>query len=97
LNWCGYLNVDRQSEWQKSALVASAIETVTLPSRLRPYQGRPIFIGRFLGLTAIDFDLINRRLQFEDGVRAIFSKAARLSQCRSPIRMAKICLGSLSY
>jgi hypothetical protein len=33
-----YLNVDRQSEWQKTALIASAIETVTLPSRLRPYQ-----------------------------------------------------------
>ncbi|KAJ5746983.1 uncharacterized protein N7511_008679 [Penicillium nucicola] len=33
-----YLNVDRQSEWQKAALIASAIETVTLPSRLRPYQ-----------------------------------------------------------
>jgi hypothetical protein len=30
--------VDRQSEWQKTALIASAIETVTLPSRLRPYQ-----------------------------------------------------------
>ncbi|KAJ5458633.1 hypothetical protein N7475_010021 [Penicillium sp. IBT 31633x] len=34
----GYLHVDRQSEWQKTALIASAIETVTLPSRLRPYQ-----------------------------------------------------------
>jgi hypothetical protein len=34
----GYLNVDRQSEWQKTALIASAIETVTLPSRLKPYQ-----------------------------------------------------------
>lgn len=40
--------------------------------------GRPIFIGRFLGLTAIDFDLINRRLQFEDGVRAIFSSERSL-------------------
>lgn len=30
--------MDRQSEWQKTALLASAIETVTLPSRLRPYQ-----------------------------------------------------------
>ncbi|CRL28490.1 Tubulin/FtsZ, GTPase domain [Penicillium camemberti] len=37
-NLPGYLNVDRQSEWQKTALLASAIETVTLPSRLRPYQ-----------------------------------------------------------
>ncbi|CAG7951833.1 unnamed protein product [Penicillium salamii] len=34
----GYLEVDRQSEWQKTALIASAIETVTLPSRLKPYQ-----------------------------------------------------------
>ena len=34
----GYLHVDRQSEWQKTALIVSAIETVTLPSRLRPYQ-----------------------------------------------------------
>ncbi|CAI7565289.1 unnamed protein product [Penicillium bialowiezense] len=34
----GYLDVDRQSEWQKTALIASAIETVTLPSRLKPFQ-----------------------------------------------------------
>lgn len=34
----GYLEVDRQSEWQKTALIASAIETVTLPSRLKPFQ-----------------------------------------------------------
>ncbi|KAJ5819130.1 hypothetical protein N7474_004721 [Penicillium riverlandense] len=34
----GYLNVDRHSEWQTSALISSAVETVTLPSRLRPYQ-----------------------------------------------------------
>ncbi|KAG0158369.1 hypothetical protein PDIDSM_5883 [Penicillium digitatum] len=33
-----YLNVDRQSEWQKTALLASAIETVTMPSRLRAYR-----------------------------------------------------------
>lgn len=33
-----YLTVDRQSEWQKTALIASAIESVTLPSRLKPYQ-----------------------------------------------------------
>lgn len=32
------MEVDRQSEWQKTALIASAIETVTLPSRLKPYQ-----------------------------------------------------------
>ncbi|KAJ5578683.1 uncharacterized protein N7459_007647 [Penicillium hispanicum] len=34
----GYLHVDRQSEWQSSALISSALETVTLPSRLRPYH-----------------------------------------------------------
>lgn len=33
-----YLNVDRQSEWQTSAVISSAVETVTLPSRLRPYH-----------------------------------------------------------
>ncbi|KAJ5091172.1 hypothetical protein NUU61_006042 [Penicillium alfredii] len=33
-----YLNVDRQSEWQTTALISSALETVTLPSRLRPYH-----------------------------------------------------------
>lgn len=33
-----YLNVDRQSEWQTTALINSALETVTLPSRLRPYH-----------------------------------------------------------
>ena len=31
-------NVDRQSEWQTSALISSAVETMTLPSRLRPYH-----------------------------------------------------------
>ena len=29
--------VDLQSEWYKSALISSAVETVTLPSRLRSY------------------------------------------------------------
>ncbi|KAI7975413.1 hypothetical protein EIK77_006369 [Talaromyces pinophilus] len=33
-----YLNIDLQSDWYKSALLASAIETATLPSRLRTYQ-----------------------------------------------------------
>lgn len=31
-------NLDRQSEWQTSALTSAAVETVTLPSRLRPYH-----------------------------------------------------------
>lgn len=30
--------MDRQSEWQTTALLSSALETVTLPSRLRPYH-----------------------------------------------------------
>ena len=34
----GSLHVDRQSEWQTSAVISSALETVTLPSRLRPYH-----------------------------------------------------------
>lgn len=34
----GYLHVDRHSEWQTTALISSAVETVTLPSRLRPYH-----------------------------------------------------------
>ncbi|CRG89337.1 Protein dml1 [Talaromyces islandicus] len=33
-----YLTVDLQSEWSKSALIASAIETATLPARLRSYR-----------------------------------------------------------
>lgn len=33
-----YLNIDLQSDWYKSALLASAIETATLPSRLRTYR-----------------------------------------------------------
>lgn len=33
-----YLKVDRQSEWQTTALISSGLETVTLPSRLRPYH-----------------------------------------------------------
>ncbi|KAJ5167424.1 Protein dml1 [Penicillium canariense] len=33
-----YLSVDRRSEWQTSSLLSAAMETVTLPSRLRPYH-----------------------------------------------------------
>lgn len=33
-----YLSVDRHSEWQRSALLSAAVETVALPSRLRPYH-----------------------------------------------------------
>lgn len=33
-----YISVDRHSEWQRSALLSAAVETVTLPSRLRPYH-----------------------------------------------------------
>jgi hypothetical protein len=33
-----YLNIDRQSEWYTSALITSAIESATLPSRLRQYH-----------------------------------------------------------
>lgn len=33
-----YLNIDLQSDWYKSALLASAVETATLPSRLRTYR-----------------------------------------------------------
>ena len=30
--------IDRQSEWYTAAFVSTALETVTLPSRLRPYH-----------------------------------------------------------
>ncbi|KAF7712202.1 Uncharacterized protein PECH_003960 [Penicillium ucsense] len=33
-----YLNVDRHSAWQRSALLSSAVESMSLPSRLRPYH-----------------------------------------------------------
>ncbi|KAL1963648.1 hypothetical protein VTN77DRAFT_7969 [Rasamsonia byssochlamydoides] len=33
-----YLSIDVGSEWYTSALIASAVETVTLPTRLRPYR-----------------------------------------------------------
>ncbi|KAJ5764890.1 hypothetical protein N7520_004449 [Penicillium odoratum] len=33
-----YIDVDRHSRWQTTALISSALETVTLPSRLRPYH-----------------------------------------------------------
>ncbi|EEA26311.1 mtDNA inheritance, partitioning of the mitochondrial organelle [Talaromyces marneffei ATCC 18224] len=33
-----YLNIDLQSDWYKSALVVSAIETATLPSQLRTHR-----------------------------------------------------------
>ena len=34
----GHISVDRHSEWQRSALLSTAVESVTLPSRLRPYH-----------------------------------------------------------
>lgn len=37
-NLPNYLSIDAGSEWYTSALIASAVETVTLPSRLRPYR-----------------------------------------------------------
>jgi Tubulin domain len=37
-NLPAYLNVDLQSQWYTSALIASAVETVTVPSRLRSYR-----------------------------------------------------------
>jgi len=33
-----YINVDRHSQWQTTALISAALETITLPSRLRPYH-----------------------------------------------------------
>lgn len=33
-----YVSVDAHSPWEITALAASALETVTLPSRLRPYR-----------------------------------------------------------
>lgn len=33
-----HVHVDRHSEWQTTALISSALETVTMPSRLRPYH-----------------------------------------------------------
>jgi hypothetical protein len=36
----GYVNLDQANDWISSALVATAIETVTLPSRFRPLGGR---------------------------------------------------------
>lgn len=33
-----YLSLNAGSEWYTSALIASAVETVTLPARLRPYR-----------------------------------------------------------
>ncbi|KAJ5676611.1 uncharacterized protein N7477_002244 [Penicillium maclennaniae] len=38
INKANYLQVDRRSRWQTTALMCSAVETVTLPSRLRPYH-----------------------------------------------------------
>jgi len=34
-----YLSADSLSEWHFSALISSAVESVTLPTRLRPYEG----------------------------------------------------------
>jgi hypothetical protein len=36
----GYIRLDASSEWSKSSLLCTAVETVTLPSRLREGNGR---------------------------------------------------------
>ncbi len=36
----GYLRMDLSSEWSKSSLLCTAVETVTLPTRLRESSGR---------------------------------------------------------
>lgn len=35
-----YLQLDRKSQWHTSALLSMALESITLPSRLRPGQGK---------------------------------------------------------
>lgn len=37
----GYIELDTSSEWSKSSLLCTAVETVTLPTRLREGNGRP--------------------------------------------------------
>jgi hypothetical protein len=42
-----YVTLDSSSEWSKSALLCTAVETVTLPTRLRESKGRPGSLADF--------------------------------------------------
>jgi hypothetical protein len=56
-NLPSYLTVDLQSEWSKSALIASAIETATLPARLRSYRNFESSLMGHSGGTQTIFEL----------------------------------------
>lgn len=40
-----YVTLDRDSQWHNSALLSAAVETMTLPSRLRPGSSKRGFLG----------------------------------------------------
>jgi hypothetical protein len=60
----GYVNLDPVNDWTSSALMATAIETVTLPSRLRELGGRQASLSLLV-------DMLNT-----DGRQNIFELAA---------------------
>lgn len=72
-----YLTVDCQSEWHTSALISSAVETVTLPSRLRQYHD---FEGALAGDDGVHkiFELQSRVIQ--DGGHGTNGFAAKSEQ-----------------
>ncbi|KAF7513908.1 hypothetical protein GJ744_006522 [Endocarpon pusillum] len=46
----GYIHLDRSSEWSKSALLCTAVESMTLPTRLRDGSGRRTTLAELEGI-----------------------------------------------
>jgi hypothetical protein len=63
-----YINLDASSEWSKSSLLCTVVESVILPSRLTPRSGRPGSLAELQGI-------LNRT-----GTRTIFELKARLDR-----------------
>ena len=59
-----YVEMDRQSPWQRSALLATAVESATLPSRLRDNAGRTGRLGDLNAFLNIEGKRNIAQLQF---------------------------------
>jgi hypothetical protein len=65
-----HLSLDPRSEWDTSALIASAVESVTLPSRLRPYRDFEASLAGHTGGTQTIFELQSSILHRDQDKRA---------------------------
>ncbi|KAH8698882.1 putative mtDNA inheritance protein Dml1 [Talaromyces proteolyticus] len=64
-----YLTVDFKSEWSKAALIASAVETVTLPARLRPHHDFESSLMGHSGGTQTIFELQSSMIRRDSNKR----------------------------